>query len=63
MSGGNVQSLVRPGRPCMVEGASSLEENFYAMNGRTDTSLVKHPTTGTVVGAIANLGDDPARSP
>lgn len=28
MSGGNIQSLVRPGRLCIVEGASNLEENF-----------------------------------
>lgn len=28
MNGGNIKSLVRFGRPCMVEGASNLEENF-----------------------------------
>ena len=28
-----------------------------------DTSLIQYSTTGAVVGPIANLGDDPARSP
>lgn len=28
MSGGNIKSLVRPGRPCMEERACNLEENF-----------------------------------
>lgn len=28
-----------------------------------DTTLVQYSTTGIVVGPIANLGDDPVRSP